>query len=182
MSPLAKLLEAALFASTRPVPLEELLPLDASIGEIGVREALDELKAHYDHPDDGHAFELVEQGGGWQLLTRPEFTEAIERAQLAQRPQRLSAASLETLAIVAYRQPIGRAEIEEIRGVSVGGVLKMLLERGLVDVVGRSDGLGRPLLYGTTPLFLEQFALRHLDELPRADELAVALRTEPKPV
>ena len=180
MSPLAKLLEAALFATTRPVPIEELMALEAAAGEIGVREALDELRAHYDHPDEGHAFELVEQGGGWQLLTRPEYTEAIERAQLAQRPQRLSAAALETLAIIAYRQPIGRAEVEEIRGVSVGGVLKMLLERGLVDVVGRSDGLGRPLLYGTTSLFLEQFALRHLEELPRADELAVALRAEPR--
>jgi segregation and condensation protein B len=182
VSPLAKLLEAALFASTRPVPLDELMALDATAGEAGVRAALDDLRRHYDDPDDGHAFELVEQGGGWQLLTRPEFAEAIERAQLAQRPQRLSAAALETLAIIAYRQPIGRAEVEEIRGVSVGGVLKMLLERGLVDVVGRSDGLGRPLLYGTTPLFLEQFALRHLEELPRADELAVALRAEPRPL
>lgn len=180
MSPLAKLLEAALFASTRPVPFDELLALEAAATEDGVREALDELRHHYDDPDEGHAFELVEQGGGWQLLTRPEYAEAIERAQLAQRPQRLSAAALETLAIIAYRQPIGRAEVEEIRGVSVGGVLKMLLERGLVDVVGRSEGLGRPLLYGTTPLFLEQFALRHLEELPRADELAVALRAEPR--
>ncbi len=182
MSPLAKLLEAALFASARPVTYDELRALDATSDEQSLEAALDELHAHYDHPDDGHAFELVEQGGGWQLLTRPEFAEAIERAQLAQRPQRLSAASLETLAIVAYRQPIGRAEIEEIRGVSVGGVLKMLLERGLVDVIGRSEGLGRPLLYGTTPTFLEQFALRHLEELPRADELAIALRTEPRPL
>ncbi len=182
MSPLAKLLEAALFASSRPVPMDELRTLDAEASPEAVQGALEELRAHYDDPDEGHAFELVEQGGGWQLLTRPEYTEAIERAQLAQRPQRLSAAALETLAIIAYRQPIGRAEVEEIRGVSVGGVLKMLLERGLVDVVGRSDGLGRPLLYGTTPLFLEQFALRHLEELPRADELAVALRADPKPL
>jgi segregation and condensation protein B len=177
---LAKLLEAALFASTRPVPVEELRALDPEAGPDGLQVALDELRAHYDHPDEGHAFELVEQGGGWQLLTRAEYTEAIERAQLAQRPQRLTAASLETLAIIAYRQPIGRAEIEEIRGVAVGGVLKALLERGLIDVVGRSEGLGRPLLYGTTPAFLEQFALRHLEELPRADELAVALRAEPR--
>ena len=182
MSPLAKLLEAALFASTRPVPVEELRALDPDAGPDGLAVALDELRAHYDHPDEGHAFELVEQGGGWQLLTRAEYTEAIERAQLAQRPQRLTAASLETLAIIAYRQPIGRAEIEEIRGVAVGGVLKALLERGLIDVVGRSEGLGRPLLYGTTPAFLEQFALRHLEELPRADELAVALRAEPRPL
>ncbi len=180
MSPLAKLLEAALFASTRPVPIEELRALDPAATPDAVQEALDALRAHYDDPEDGHAVELVEQGGGWQLLTRAEYTEAIERAQLAQRPQRLSAASLETLAIIAYRQPIGRAEIEEIRGVSVGGVLKALLERGLIDIVGRSEGLGRPLLYGTTPAFLEQFALRHLEELPRADELAVALRAEPR--
>jgi segregation and condensation protein B len=177
---LAKLLEAALFASARPVPLGELRTLDPEASDDGLVAALDELRAHYDDPDAGHAIELVEQGGGWQILSRPEYTEAIERAQLAQRPQRLSAASLETLAIVAYRQPIGRAEIEEIRGVSVGSVLKSLLERGLVDVVGRSEGLGRPLLYGTTPMFLEQFALRHLDELPRADELAVALRQAPR--
>jgi segregation and condensation protein B len=91
----------------------------------------------------------------------------------------LSGASLETLAIVAYRQPISRAEIEEIRGVAVGGVLKTLHERGLIDVVGRSEALGRPLLYGTTPVFLEHFGLRHLEELPRADELAVALRANP---
>ena len=181
MSPLARLLEAALFASPRAVPEAELLLLDPAVGAGSVRAALDELRVHYDDPEEGHAVELVEQGGGWQLLTRAEYAEAIERAQLAERPARLSAASLETLAVIAYRQPIGRAEVEEIRGVSVGGVLRTLLERGLVDVVGRSEGLGRPLLYGTTPLFLEQFALRHVAELPRADELAVALRADPHP-
>jgi len=82
------------------------------------------------------------------------------------------------LAIIAYRQPISRSEIEEIRGVAVGSVLKSLHERGLIDVVGRAEGLGRPLLYGTTPVFLEHFALRHLEELPRADELAIALRVQ----
>jgi segregation and condensation protein B len=182
VSPLAKLLEAALFASSRPVPFDELRALDPNASPEDVQGALEGMRAHYDDPETGHAFELVEQGGGWQLLTRAEYTEAIERAQLAQRPQRLSAASLETLAIIAYRQPIGRAEVEEIRGVSVGGVLKALLERGLIDIVGRSEGLGRPLLYGTTPAFLEQFALRHLEELPRADELAVALRADPRPL
>ena len=177
MIPLAKLLEAALFASARPVPVEELSALDPDASDADVRAALEELRAHYDA--DGHGVELVEIGGGWQVLTRAEYTEAIERAQLAARPQRLSAAALETLAIIAYRQPIGRAEVEEIRGVNVGGVLKSLHERGLIDVVGRAEGLGRPLLYGTTPLFLEHFALRHLEELPRADELAIALRSIP---
>jgi segregation and condensation protein B len=175
--PLAKLLEAALFASARPVPVDELAALDPDASLSDITAALEEVRAHYDA--DGHGVELVEIGGGWQILTRSEYTEAIERAQLAARPQRLSAAALESLAIIAYRQPIGRAEIEEIRGVNVGSILKSLHERGLVDVIGRGEGLGRPLLYGTTPLFLEHFALRHLDELPRADELAIALRQIP---
>jgi segregation and condensation protein B len=176
VTPLAKLLEAALFASARPIPVTELAALDPDASRAAVQSAIDEVREHYDV--DGHGVELVEVGEGWQILTRAEYTEAIERAQLASRPQRLSSAALETLAIVAYRQPIGRAEIEEIRGVSVGSMMKTLHERGLIDVVGRGEGLGRPLLYGTTPAFLEQFALRHLDELPRADELNIALRPE----
>jgi segregation and condensation protein B len=171
---LAKLLEAALFASPRPIATDELAALDPEASPAGLQSALDELREHYDV--DGHGVELVEVAGGWQVLTRPEYTEAIERAQMAVRPQRLSPAALETLAIVAYRQPIGRAEISEIRGVDVGAVIKSLHERGLIDVVGRGEGLGRPLLYGTTSSFLEQFALRHLGELPRVDELAIALR------
>ncbi|MEX2182551.1 MAG: SMC-Scp complex subunit ScpB [Gemmatimonadaceae bacterium] len=180
MNSLAKLLEAALFASPRPIATDELAALDPEASPAAVQSALDELREHYDV--DGHAVELVDVGGGWQILTRPEYTEAIERAQLAIRPTRLSGAALETLAIIAYRQPIGRAEIGEIRGVDVGAVLKGLHERGLIDVVGRSEALGRPLLYGTTSRFLEQFALRHLGELPRVDELAIALRAAEMPV
>lgn len=180
MTPLAKLLEAALFASATPVAAADLRAIasHADEGETSLEEALEELRLHYE--TDGHGVELVEVAGGWQILTRPEYTEAIERAQLAARPQRLSAAALETLAIIAYRQPIGRAEIEEIRGVGAGAILKSLHERGLIDIVGRGEGLGRPLLYGTTSSLLEQFALRHLEELPRADELAIALRS-PRP-
>ncbi len=178
MTPLARLLEAALFASVQPVPLEDLVALDDEAGRGGVLAALDELRTHYDA--DGHGVELLEAGGGWQILTRPEYTEAVERAQLATRPARLSGAALETLAIIAYRQPIGRSEIEEIRGVGAGAILKSLHERGLIEVLGRGEGMGRPLLYGTTPHFLEQLSLRHLDELPRAEELAVALRANPQ--
>ena len=176
MIQLAKLLEAALFSSARPVAASDLkvMAADGETTEADILTALDDLRRHYD--EDGHGVELIEVGGGWQILTRPEYTETIERAQLAARPQRLSAAALETLAIIAYRQPIGRAEIEEIRGVGAGQMLKSLHERELIEVVGRGEGMGRPLLYGTTPGFLEQFALRHLGELPRADELAVALR------
>jgi len=180
VNPLAKLLEAALFASNRPVPVDELAELDADASKAAVVAALGEIRDTYN--TNGHGVELVELGDGWQILTRPEYTEAIERAQLAVRPHRLSAAALETLAIIAYRQPLGRAEIEEIRGVNCGAILKSLQDRGLIDVVGRGEGIGRPLLYGTTSLFLEHFALRHLEELPRADELAVALKVEPRPL
>ena len=180
MNSLAKLLEAALFASPRPIPTDELAVLDREASPAAVQAALEEIREHYDV--DGHGVELVEQGGGWQILTRPEYTEAIERAQMAVRPTRLSGAALETLAIIAYRQPIGRADIAEIRGVDAGASLKSLLERGLIEVVARGEGLGRPLMYGTSPLFLEQFALRHLEELPRVDELAIALRREPQPL
>jgi segregation and condensation protein B len=180
VNPLARLLEAALFASARPVPTEELARLDADASPGAIAAALDEIRVHYE--TEGHGVELAEVAGGWQILTRPEYTETIERAQLALRPSRLSAAALETLAIIAYRQPIARVDVEEIRGVNVGAVLRSLMERGLIEVVARGEGIGRPMLYGTTPLFLEQFALRHLEELPRADEFAVAVRAEPRPV
>ena len=180
MNPLAKVLEAALFASNRRVPVDELGALDPDASPAAVLAALGEIRDTYNL--NGHGVALAELGEGWQILTRPEFTDAIERAQPAARPHRLSGAALETLAIVAYRQPIGRAEIEEIRGVNCGAILKSLHERALVDVVGRGEGIGRPLLYGTTPLFLELFALRHLEELPRADELAVTLRAEPRAI
>ncbi len=174
LKPLAQLIEAALFAANRPVTLEELQTLDGEATAADVRAALEELREHYDF--DGHAVELVELAGGYQVLTRRAFAEAIERAQLAVRTPRLTAAALETLAVIAYRQPVGRAEIEEIRGVSAGGVLRTLQERGLIEVVGRSEGMGRPLLYGTTTLFLELLGLGDLGELPRAEEFSVALQ------
>jgi len=174
VKPLPQLLEAALFAANRPVTAEELVALDPEASLAEVRAALEELREHYDF--DGHAVELVELGGGYQLLTRPALAAAIERAQFAVRASKLSAAMLETLAVIAYRQPVGRAEIEEIRGVSASGVLRTLQERGLIEVTGRSEGLGRPLLYGTTPLFLELLGLPDLQNLPRAEELLIALQ------
>ncbi len=174
LNPLSQLVEAALFAANRPLTLEELGALDPDAGTAEVRTALDTLREHYDF--DGHAVEVVELAGGWQILTRAAFAAAVERAQAAQRTPRLSPATLETLATIAYRQPVGRAEIEEIRGVNCGGVLRTLQERGLIEVVGRSEGLGRPLLYGTTALFLELLGLRDLADLPRAEELTIALQ------
>ncbi len=174
MNPLAQLIEAALFSAARPLTVEELATLDPDVTHADVRTALDQLKEHYDFGQ--HGVELVELAGGYQVLTRPSLAAAIERAQFSVRAPRLTAAALETLAVIAYRQPVGRAEIEEIRGVSAGGVLRALQERGLIEVVGRSEAMGRPLLYGTAPAFLELLGLNDLADLPRADELTVALR------
>jgi segregation and condensation protein B len=174
VNPLAKLVEAALFASARPLTVEELLTLDPPAGVAAVRAALAEIREAFATGD--HGVELVEIAQGWQFLTRREYAEAIDRAQFALRPRRLSPAALETLAIIAYRQPVGRVEVDEIRGVDSGAVIDKLNERGLVEIVTRGEGLGRPLLYGTTPQFLEILGLKDLDELPRLEELSVALR------
>ena len=172
-NPLAPLLEAALFAAPRPVTIEELQALDPDASHADVRQALEQLRDHYEF--DGHGVEVVELAGGVQILARPSCAAAIERAQLTVKPPRLSPAMLETLAVIAYRQPVGRAEIEEIRGVNASGVLRTLQERGVIEVVGRSEALGRPLLYGTTPQFLELLGLPDLTDLPRAAELSIAL-------
>jgi len=174
-----RLLEAALFSAPRPLALDELSVLDPEASDDEWKKALAELKDHYEA--DGHGVELVEIASGWQILTRPIFAEAIERAAFTSRPLKLSGAALEVLAVIAYRQPVGRAEVEEIRGVSSGGVLRLLQERGLIEVTGRSEGLGRPLLYATTPLFLEHLGLADLSDLPRTEELAVALRVSQPP-
>ena len=174
MSPLAQLLEAALFSASRPLTAEELATLDPDASSADVRVALEQLWERYDFNQPG--VELVELAGGYQILTRPVHAAAIERAQFSVRTPKLTAATLETLAVIAYRQPVGRLEIEEIRGVSAAGVLRSLQERGLIEVVGRSEALGRPLLYGTTPLFLELLGLRDLADLPKAEELTIALR------
>jgi segregation and condensation protein B len=174
VTPLAQLLEAALFSASRPLTADELATLDTDATSADVRVALEQLREHYDF--NQHGIELVELAGGYQILTRPMYAAAIERAQFSVRAPKLTAATLETLALIAYRQPVGRIEIEEIRGVSAGGVLRSLQERGLIEVVGRSEALGRPLLYGTTPLFLELLGLRDLTDLPKAEELTIALR------
>ncbi len=175
LNPLTQLIEAALFAANRPITIEELQTLEPDASLADVRTALEELRENYDF--DGHAVEVMELAGGYQILTRRAFAEAIERAQFAVRTPKLTVAAMETLAVIAYRQPVGRAEIEEIRGVSAGGVLRSLQERGLIEVVGRSEAMGRPLLYGTAALLLELLGLRDIGELPRTEEFSVALHS-----
>ncbi len=175
MSRLAQLIEAALFSAAHPLSLQELASLDRDASREEVEAAVEELREAYEQ--SGHGIQLVDVAEGFQFLTRREFADAIAEARLVSRPRRLSGAALETLAIIAYRQPVGRAEIEEIRGVSVDGVLRSLQERELIDVVGYAEGVGRPRLYGTTQSFLEMLGLKSIHELPRLEELSVALRS-----
>lgn len=183
MNPLVQLIEAALFSAARPLTVEELQTLEQDASLADVRQALDQLREVYDF--NQHGVEVVELAGGFQILTRAHFAAALERAQFTIRTPKITGAAMETLAVIAYRQPVGRAEIEEIRGVSAAGVLRTLQERGLIEVVGRGEELGRPLLYGTTSLFLETLGLRDLTDLPRAEELNIALQPpipeEPEP-
>jgi len=169
-----QIVEAVLFAADAPLTAGEIARADELLDEDQVEEALQFLRAEYD--DAERAFQIVELAEGHQIVTRPEFAPYLERFDNVPRPSRLSGPSLETLAIIAYRQPIGRLEIEYIRGVGAAGVIRTLQERQLIDVVGRSEGLGRPLLYGTTRHFLEHFGFRSVEDLPRPEELPVVLR------
>ena len=139
------------------------------VGGKEIREAIDALNGEYE--EQGRAFTVVEFGGGWQLASRPEYMALIQKLYKGRRYVRLSKAALEAMAIIAYRQPVTRMEIEEIRGVQVSGVLQTLVERNLVTVVGRSDAVGNPILYGTTREFLNHMGLKGLHQLPPLPEL-----------
>jgi segregation and condensation protein B len=200
MSPLHRVLEALLFASDKPISAAECVkylkgavesaPEDAEVAALAktkqdeVAAAMRELGAEYEEQQRG--FRLVESGSGWKAVTTPDAVPWVRQLFPENRPARLSPSALETLAIVAYRQPITRADIEAVRGVNVDGVMQTLLERGVIRISGRADVPGRPLLYGTTEFFLEHFGLRSLDELPncaelRRVELPVAASDESQP-
>jgi segregation and condensation protein B len=176
---LTQIVEALLFASDAPLSVSDITRVDERLDEDTVEAVIQELRGEYEETE--RAFQIYEVAGGYQLLTRPDFVTYLERFETVPQSSRLSAPGLETLAIIGYRQPIGRAEIEEIRGVGSSAALKTLIDRGLVEVVARGEGLGRPLLYGTTRKFLEHFGFRSLEDLPRPEELPVVLHTRPAP-
>ncbi len=169
-----QIVEAVLFASDAPLAADEIARADEMLDEDQVEDALQFLRAEYD--DAARAFEIVEVAEGYQILTRQEFAPYLERFDNVPRSTRLSGPAIETLAIIAYRQPLGRLEVEYIRGVGASGVIRTLQDRRLIDIVGRAEGLGRPLLYGTTKHFLEHFGFRSLEDLPRPEELPIVLR------
>jgi segregation and condensation protein B len=161
-------LEAALFEAREPLAIRQLARIADLPGGAVVRQLLGRLQKLYDAEESG--MQIQELGGGYQLLTRAELHPWLTPMRPTSRELRLSGAAQETLAIVAYRQPIMRADIEAIRAVQCGDVLRMLMERGLIRIVGRHESLGRPVLYGTTKRFLQEMGLKSLDELPRKEE------------
>ncbi len=180
------ILESVLFSAQKPLSLKDLREVFATapehsegdetaralkkIKEDDLTTALEQLAR--EHDEAKRSYRLACVAGSWQFVTQPEYApwlKALVGHKI--RPPRLSQPALETLAIVAYRQPITRAEIEQVRGVAVDGVMQTLVERGLVEQVGRAEVVGRPMTYGTTTVFLEYFGLASLDGLPAADEL-----------
>ena len=180
---LNQVIEALLFSAQKPLTAREIAAAIRSSGaenepapnesgrttEAQIAAALEQLKIEY--IEQGRAFQLAEKAEGWQLASDPAFAPWVRQLFPAAKPARLTPPALETLAIIAYRQPITRADVEAVRGVAIESVLQTLMERGLVKIAGRAEVPGRPLLYETTQFFLEHFGLRNLDELPNADEL-----------
>jgi segregation and condensation protein B len=180
---LTQVVEALLFSAQKPLTAgeitaairgaggeDELQPNEfAKVREAEVAAALEQLKIEYIQQQ--RAFHLTEKADGWQLATDVACAPWVRQLFPGPKPARLSAPALETLAIIAYRQPITRADVEAVRGVTIDGVLQTLMERGLVKISGRAEIPGRPLLYETTKFFLDHFGLRNLDELPNAEEL-----------
>ena len=174
----ADIIEALLFAADRPLPLEKLA-LAAEIAPDEVARALEDLGRE---KASVGALQLIEVAGGWQFVTKPEYAPFIRRLR-EEKKSRLSRAAFEVLAIVAYRAPVTRGEIDSLRGVESGGPLNFLLERKLVAPCGRKEAPGRPWLFETGPLFLEQFGLKSLDDLPELAEFsAFEEGAEPKEV
>ncbi len=188
-------LESLLFSAQKPLSARELREILAQAAEHAegdeavkafkkVREelvtaVLEEL-AH-EHEAAARSYRLACVAGAWQFVSQPEFSPWLKAlVGVKARPSRLSQPALETLAIIAYRQPITRAEVEQVRGVAVDAVMQTLLERGLVEQTGRAEVAGRPMNYGTTALFLEYFGLRGLEDLPAADELRRIQVTKPE--
>ena len=174
------ILEALLFVSPEPISIERLQEVLEGMARARIQSLLKTLTEEYEQ--NGHGLQLVEVAGGYQLTTKPECAPWVRRLDEIRTASRLSKPALETLAIIAYKQPVTRPEIEEIRGVDTAGVIKTLLERRLIKITGRREVVGRPLLYATTKEFLEYFGLRDLSGLPSLKEFKEVAQAEAEPV
>jgi len=168
MEDIKNIIESLLFVADEPLTIDRLKNIITDAEPQELRGALEELAADYEARQGG--FYLNHVAGGYQIRTRPDYKEWVKR-MLRPKPQRLSKAALETLAIIAYKQPVIRADVEHIRGVDCGGVLRVLLERQFIRVLGRKEIPGRPLIYATTKRFLEVFDLKNLKDLPTPKEI-----------
>jgi len=158
------ILEALLFVTAEPIPVTRFLALLGAVTKQEVDQALASLS--HDYEQEGRGLQLAEVAGGYRIVTKAEFAPWLKRLEKVKAPSKLSRSALESLAIIAYKQPIVRGEVEQIRGVETSGVIRTLLERKLVRIVGRKEEPGRPIMYGTTKVFLEHFGLRDLSQLP----------------
>jgi segregation and condensation protein B len=173
---LKAVVEALIFASPEPITPKTLYKLLAGETKDDVSAAINELRADYlNRP----GLQMVEVAGGYQITTRPELHDWVRRLFHERSTQKLSVAALESLAVIAYKQPVTALEVTDIRGVNASGVLSTLLERNLIKIVGRKNVVGRPFMYGTTKEFLIRFGLKDLGDLPRMEDMADALGFDP---
>ncbi len=170
--------EAILLTADSPVSPGRLTSLLKGLNGHDIRQAIDQLQKEYD--DAGHAFTILEVAGGYQLATRQEFAPWLRKFHRDRKQIRLSQAALEVLSVVAFKQPATRIEVDAVRGVASAGVLQTLMELNMVRIVGRSDGVGKPILFGTTKEFLVHFGLKTLADLPKPKELEELLAEEGK--
>ena len=179
LAQLKAVIESLIFASPEPLTLRMLNKLLSDEPKEDVKAALEALKADY---ADRGGMHIAEVAGGYQITTRPEYHEWVRRLFHERSASKLSVAALETLSVIAYKQPVTAAEIGEIRSVNTSGVLSTLLERHLIKIVGRKNVIGRPFLYGTTKEFLIRFGLNDLGDLPKIEDMAQQLGFEPPPI
>lgn len=163
------IVESLIFAAEEPVTLRKLADIIGDVEHNKILEAVAHLKNDYEA--QGRSFQIEEVAGGYRFYTKPDYYEWIAKLRKKSGEARLSQASLETLAIIAYKQPVLRADVEAIRGVQSGQIIRLLMEKDLVKVAGRDESLGHPLLYGTTKRFLEYFGLKDIHDLPKIEEL-----------
>jgi len=169
MEELRRIIEALLFAAPEPLTMSRIKAIVPGTEAGDIMESIEELRKQYE--EDARAFQIVEVANGWQLTSKPDYAVWVDKLFESRGKAKLSRAALETLAVVAYKQPVVRSTIESIRGVSVDSVLRTLMERDLVRMVGRADGPGRPLLFGTTKEFLLRFGISRISDLPKLDEI-----------
>ena len=184
MTTLPQHVEALIFASPQPITLEELRAvLVESVGveftDEALLDAIRELKGRYDHAQ--HSFEVVQIAGGYQFMTKGAYHQTIGTHLRQQSTKKLSRSALETLSIIAYKQPVTRSDLEKIRGVSCDYAIQKLLEKELVTITGRSESVGKPLLYGVTDKFLDYFGIRSLNDLPQPKEFQLPENTIGEP-